>query len=459
WEADARTFIFNYVSPQSKKILGYESEEWIGKEGFWKSLIHPDDRDEAVEYCHIQTLKGINHTFEYRIKHKNGHYIWLKDIVTVISVDGSPRSLRGLMIDITEEKTLENKLKQAYNLSSVGTWELNLQTEELYWSDYLKALHEVDPDYTPELKSAINFYKKGENRDRIIKAVDKAIQENVSFDVELIIITAKGNERWIRTVGEPEFDQGKCIRLYGSTQDITQRKELELELTRAYKMAGIGNWEIDLINNTLYWSDVVKETFEVEPDFVPDVNSAIEFYTEGENRETITEAVEAAMEYGTRYDIELQITTDKGNKKWVRNIGEAEYRDGNCIRVFGTTQDVTGRKLAELKLLNVNASLTERIKEQTCLYQISNLNEQELKIHELLSEAVKMIPSGFLNPEITSSEIVFNGKSFATDGYENHSKKYRLSHEFKRSDNELKITVALEESTQYELRFLDEEDA
>ncbi|MEX0724278.1 MAG: PAS domain S-box protein [Gracilimonas sp.] len=297
WEADAQTFIFNYVSPQSKYILGYEPEEWIGKEGFWKNLIHPDDRDEAVDYCHYQTQKGINHTFEYRIKHKSGHYIWLRDIVTVVSVDGSPRSLRGLMIDITEQKELEQKLEQAYDMAQIGAWELDLIKQKLSWSGFVKELHEVDPDFEPDLDTAIEFYKEGWSRTEIQHAVEKAIEEGTPYDVELIIITAKGNEKWIRAVGKPDMQDGTCVRLFGSTQDITERKQTELQLKRS------------------------------------------------------------------------------------------------------------------------NTSLVERVKEQRCLYEITNLEEQELSITELLEKAIKIIPGGWKEPEFTGVQITWNEKQFSSSGY------------------------------------------
>lgn len=112
WEADAKTFVFNYVSPQSKEILGYEPNEWIGKHDFWKKKIHPEDRDEAVNYCHNQTKKGRNHSFEYRMQKADGEYIWIRDMVTVMKEEGKPVSIRGLMMDITNKKLTETQLNQ-----------------------------------------------------------------------------------------------------------------------------------------------------------------------------------------------------------------------------------------------------------------------------------------------------------------------------------------------------------
>lgn len=140
WEADARSFEFIYVSPQTEELLGYTPGEWTSKPTFWQDHIHPDDREWAVQYCHQETLKGRPHRFEYRIQHADGHYIWMRDLVTVVRQGSDPVKLRGVMFDISREKELEeerdlayDKLKQrvieqecVYRISSLDEWNLTV---------------------------------------------------------------------------------------------------------------------------------------------------------------------------------------------------------------------------------------------------------------------------------------------------------------------------------------------
>lgn len=107
WEADARTFKFNYISKQVESVLGYTQEEWLSQPDFWQKSIYKEDRDEAICYCHEQTLLNKNHTFEYRLHKANGDVIWVKDIVSVINENGEPSILRGLILDINNLKLLE----------------------------------------------------------------------------------------------------------------------------------------------------------------------------------------------------------------------------------------------------------------------------------------------------------------------------------------------------------------
>ncbi len=102
WEWDIAVQRFVYVSRQGPKLTGFPVEEWLAP-GFWVEHIHPDDRDLAVETCMSATARGEDHDFEYRMVVADGGVLWVRDIVHVHMVDGKPHSLRGLMLDITEQ--------------------------------------------------------------------------------------------------------------------------------------------------------------------------------------------------------------------------------------------------------------------------------------------------------------------------------------------------------------------
>lgn len=108
WEADADTFEFSFISDQVQHILGYTPEEWLADSSFWQNHIHPEDRDQAVRYCHRETRQLRNHAFDYRMLKADGSLVWIKDVVSVILEGGRAVALRGLMVDITEAKRLEN---------------------------------------------------------------------------------------------------------------------------------------------------------------------------------------------------------------------------------------------------------------------------------------------------------------------------------------------------------------
>jgi PAS domain S-box-containing protein len=108
-----------------------------------------------------------------------------------------------------------------------------MQTHYLYWSPVTKEVHGFDQDYKPDLESTINLFKKGYNRETFRKAAMNAIEHEKPFDVELKIISGRGDERWIRATGEPEYVNGKCTRFYGISQDVTSRRQAEEDLQRS----------------------------------------------------------------------------------------------------------------------------------------------------------------------------------------------------------------------------------
>ena len=127
WEADAETFVFSFVSRNAERMLGHPVADWL-QPGFWASHIHPDDRDQAIGYCVACTGRREDHEFEYRFIAQDGRAVWMADIVKVVAVDGKPRRLRGLMVDITGRKqaeatraSLEAQLRESQKMQAIGT--------------------------------------------------------------------------------------------------------------------------------------------------------------------------------------------------------------------------------------------------------------------------------------------------------------------------------------------------
>lgn len=104
WEGDPATFQFTYVSPSAAAILGYPAEDWY-EPGFWTStVVHPEDRAEAVAFCALATAQNRNHDFRYRARTRDGRDVILLDVVQVeVGGRGVAVKLRGLMLEMPEE--------------------------------------------------------------------------------------------------------------------------------------------------------------------------------------------------------------------------------------------------------------------------------------------------------------------------------------------------------------------
>lgn len=133
-----------------------------------------------------------------------------------------------------------------------------------------------------------------------------------------------------------------------------KRAILELDKTKdlleqANLITQVGIWEYDFRTKKIYYSDLVREIFELKPeDVMVSMEDTIPFFKEGLHRNTIIEAYQRVLSFGTSFDLELQITTRKNRLIWIRIIGEAEIFQDRVIRIYGIIRDIDDKKKNEI---------------------------------------------------------------------------------------------------------------
>jgi len=252
---------FKKVNPTMSKLLEYTEDELLKTPIM--DVTHPDDRRPTAEELQRLIDGHPTHNFENRYLTKTGKVKWLEWTATPVVEEGL---IYGVARDVTERKQLKELLDKASNLARIGSWEIDLENSSMYWSPITKEIHEVAPDFVPNIEAAINFYKMGESRENITRAVNEAIKNRTPWDMELQLVTAKGNNRWVRAIGEAEFVNGKCVRIYGSFQDIHRRKEMEIGMNRALlekntilESIDDGFFTLDKKWTVLYWNKAAEE--------------------------------------------------------------------------------------------------------------------------------------------------------------------------------------------------------
>ncbi|TVR12707.1 MAG: PAS domain S-box protein, partial [Planctomycetota bacterium] len=239
---------FVRVNAAWEETLGYAPGALDGRS--FLDLVHPDDQDATLAAManldqDQQVLNFIN-----RYRHQDGSYRW-------IEWRSSPKD--GLIYaaarDISSNRALQESLQRTSDLlertndiGRVGGWEIDLTTGKLWWSKVTRELHEVDDNFQPVIEQGIEFYKPGHDRQVITQAVERGMREGSPWDVELRLITAKGNERWVRAAGCVDKDGDQVLRIYGSFQDIDQRKRAELALEESQqRFSSIVNTQQELV--------------------------------------------------------------------------------------------------------------------------------------------------------------------------------------------------------------------
>ncbi|MFH2134113.1 MAG: HD domain-containing phosphohydrolase [Pseudomonadota bacterium] len=160
------------------------------------------------------------------------------------------------------------------------------------------------------------------------------------------------------------FDkQGTYLHSVHILEDITKPKQVEAALKNSEallnetgRLAKIGGWEFDPQTGQGTWTEEVARIHDMEPGQPTSMEIGMGFYR-GESRQRIEAAVKAAIADGTPYDLELEMTTATGVRKWVRTIGQPVSEAGRVIKIGGSYQDITERKLAQAEIEHANRAL------------------------------------------------------------------------------------------------------
>ncbi len=337
-------------------VFGYSENEFPSTVEFWLEQIHPEDR-ELVDQSLTRFLEGTENHWEaeYKFRKADGKYAYVTEKGFILrDEDGKPYRMVGAIQDVTEKRKLEELLDEASKFARIGSFEIDCERDTMYWSPVTKEIHEVDLDYVPTIEKGIFFYKEGESRDAMFEAYTKALEENISYDLEVQIVSAKGKELWVRKIGRPTFVNGKCVRINGSFQDITNIKNSQLEAIRASEekeiiLESIGDafFTVDKDWIVTYWNQHAEKLLECNKNviigrslwevFPNDVNT--KFYT-CYHKAVREQSIEDFEEYFEKVNRWFDVTA---------------YPSKGGLSVY--FRDVTERKESELQIIQLNKDL------------------------------------------------------------------------------------------------------
>jgi PAS domain S-box-containing protein len=234
-------------------------------------------------------------------------------------------------------------------LAAVDTEHRLLFANERYRRFHGLAAEEVGSVTLPELLGEGSFEAV---EPRVERVLDGSV---VQFEAERT--NADGETRILDVHYYPlEDERSSIVGAVAAMRDVTEREERKRELERhldlfekAQAIADVGAWEYDVETEEGYWTDEVSRIHGLSADVEASPELSLEQY-HPDDRPALREAFERAVEAGEPYDLELRLTNQDGEQRWVRTRGEPQYEDGDVVRVRGTLQDVTERKERERSL-------------------------------------------------------------------------------------------------------------
>ena len=253
WEWDVQTgeMVFN---ERWAEIIGYRLEELQPVSiKTWMNFSHPDDlkaSDRLLEQHFSGELPYYEH--EGRMRHKNGHWVWVLDRGKVSSrrADGKPVLMSGTHQDITQRKQAEialersnQQLNEAQRLASLGSWTLELSNNRLEWSDEIFRIFEIDKAQFGATYEAFLNAIHPEDREKVSLAFTDSLTHRTPYEITHRLQFADGRIKFVHERGESAFaeDDGPPILSRGTVQDITSSKEAENTLIEAKQAAEAAN--------------------------------------------------------------------------------------------------------------------------------------------------------------------------------------------------------------------------
>ena len=401
---------FLKVNPAMCTILEYSEHDLLS----WPLLetVHPLDREKMqTEICE-KVERQVSSFVECRHVTGSGKLIWL-------AWTASQADDKGIFFssakDVTGKKEVEELLAKANSLARIGAWEVDLQKNLIHWSDITREIHEADPLFEPDMQNAELFFVEGFDRLKVSEIMEAAAKWGTPGDEELQIITAKGNRKWVRVIIEAEFSGSVCARLFGSFQDIDDRKKAELAANEALEerntiLESIGDafFAVNREFKVTYWNNMAVKVLGKQKAEILNMDLWTVF----------AESIDSTSYKKYHESLEKNIPTHFEDYyppllKWYEI---SAYPSSAGLSVY--FKDITERKLAEKAILELNESLKLQAKELS----ISNTELEQFAYvasHDL-QEPLRMVTSFLTQLEKKYGDVIDEkGKryiNFAVDG-------------------------------------------
>jgi len=245
-----------YYSPTWRRIRGMsETDPLPASTEAWLDLLHPDDRNHVIHCIERQNEGDPDYTvFEYRERHKNGHWVWIECRGDCVEWDenGKPTRIVGTDTDITARKLAEEatarmsrRLDMALEISGIGTYECDLTTGMVDWDDRMYRIYGVGRREDVRVGGLWESLLHPGDVERVLQNVDEHIESGNRFSDQYRVVLRDGSERVIRARTMTFLDGNGHQMTVGANWDVSDDVSLHRELERAKVLAEARNTELE----------------------------------------------------------------------------------------------------------------------------------------------------------------------------------------------------------------------
>jgi PAS domain S-box-containing protein len=359
---------FEYWSEELFRIYGLDPQKGAPTLEEYLATIHPQDRDLMANTIRRMHAERSGCDVKKRIVRPDGELRYIR-CVGIPAVEGEVlKGFLGTAIDITEQELLtkEAERRQAYlaeaqRLTHTGSWAWNVNTDELFWSEEIFRIYEVDPVKAKPGWAIILDSVHPEDRASLLqrKEMESTQMEWSESEFDFRIVLADGRIKHLHSIAHPVDASGKVVEVIGTVMDVTERKRVEDSLRRsesylaeAQKLThtGSGAWRV-AGDEALYLSEEWFRIYGFDPKQGLSAWKARAQRVHPEDRAKVRAAKDRAIREKLDYEVEYRIVLPDGTLKYNHTLGHPVLNASGDVEQFVCTwMDITERKLAEQEL-------------------------------------------------------------------------------------------------------------
>lgn len=349
----------HYVSPSIERVLGYSTHEMIGKK-------RPDyyHEEDALEMTEQGLLYSDNDVFTRRVRHKDGHYLWIESSFQVMRDDkGGVQQVLTVARDITVRKKYEDMLANAQFLARMGSWEWEASSQQLIASKEMRCIFGHTDDcsnhtvYDPLL---IKECVEPKDLPKVTEALLDSVKHGTKGGAVFGITAADGTKKFIDAHWEVAQDASGNIRqISGVVQDITAHREMEQQLRESeqnYRLISENSQDFISRNATdgkatyLYASPVCLQMFGYTPEEM--VGTEGMEYIHPEDAARVQAYLRSSIKGERLEPVVFRFLCKDGSYIWTETtLRHIDTGAGGDTEIVGITRDISERKQYELKML------------------------------------------------------------------------------------------------------------
>ena len=376
-------------------ILGYTIED-VPNTAIWLQKVYPNEkyRAEVIKKWNERNEKSklaktVFEPIQTTMCCKNGSYKVIESYYVLID-----NEYITLYQDVTEIRKTELKLKETnkqitaqneqlikakalveesefkllegQKAAKIGSWETDLETLNISWSQETFRIFELNPDTFSPTYQLFLGYVHPEDKSFVEDAFFKSFQSKEYTTIQHKIITSKGKEKYVEEYWKVSFNEkGVPVSVLGTCQDITESKLIELELIKtkvkiqeneqrlsiAVDAAKLGIFEWYFNDGTLVWDDIMYEIYGFNKNSGIDNYDAWLHCLHPDDKEQTLHEIKLAIEEKKMFDTVFRIIKSNGEIAYIKGDALLVKDENNVpFKLFGVNRDVTEKNLREKEL-------------------------------------------------------------------------------------------------------------